>query len=168
MNLRLKPSEELLNELKEAVAAVSLLNLEDTESPAVIKVAAWKSRAMTLMADPHLDAGQAQALLDDFNEIKPLVDSLSGPEPAKKPEETKPAENKPADNKPEKADPAETKPAAEKPAGTASTAKNEEKSVKPAETGKASSVKTGLFTGGWGLMAALSGLVLAGTKYRRK
>lgn len=168
MNLRLKPSEELLNELKEAVAAVSLLNLEDTESPAVMKVTAWKSRAMTLMADPHLDAGQAQALLDDFNEIKPLVDSLSDPEPVKKPEETKPAENKPADNKPEKADPAETKPAAEKPAGTASTAKNEEKSVKPAETGKASSVKTGLFTGGWGLMAALSGLVLAGTKHRRK
>lgn len=178
MNLRLKPSEDLLKELQGAVETIMALDLDAAPAeaaPMIMQVRAWKTRAVSALNDPWLDAMTASALMNDYNQdIKPLVESLQNPaSPDQKPAEPaqKPAEpaQKPVESTADKTEPVDKAPAEGK---TDSTKQKEEKStqssVSAREKGKASSVKTGVFTGGWSLMAALGALGLVAGKRRRK
>lgn len=150
MALRLKPSEEVLEELRGFQTLVLSLDMNLFTTAQTDAINDLKIRVDNALADPDLSAADADALQSDVKNMTETINQVLDQKPAdenKKPaEEVKPAEE-------------QKKPAAEDKTPA---------SVKPASNNK--SVKTAAGTGmtGFAGLAAAALGVLAGRKRRNK
>lgn len=159
LRLRLKPSEELLRELRTSLEAVSVLNLENDFSAQAIQIKSWKARTLQALADPGLDTKTAEGLLSEFEELKPAVEAL-GQKQSRQEELQKPGS--PEENRTPSGQ-------SQQNAVSAKTENGFQNAEKPGTDTKTASVRTAAQTGrGWSLLMSLGGLGLLMLKRRKK
>lgn len=76
MQLRLKPSEELLRQLQQALAHAKALDLANASSKEAKLIASWIDRTEKALDSGHIDAKTTQDLVDEYASLKPAMEKL--------------------------------------------------------------------------------------------
>ena len=148
LNLRLKPSEELLRELSTFVESVNTLNLEAYSAEQRAVLFGLAGRIQTALESGTLDQNQALELAEEVKEAQKIIDHPAALDPA---------------------DPADSDPKAENPADQKKdpASHNSSDQAQKAETGK-KSVRTAASTSFVSAAAAMMAAALTGLIVRRR
>lgn len=169
MNLRLKPSEAVIEALQGFLNQTAMLSAAAYAPATWNTITMFRAEVADAMNDPDFDTAKAEDLAGRMKQVQDLInhpDAEKDPDPLTKPDQDKPSAPSAKDDESKtdpKTDQAEELKDAEKPAES-------EKSTKPGNTAKSASVKSGIKTEGYaaGLAASVLGFLTLRKRNRKQ